>query len=277
MAYAPRIQTKQHLRDYILRQLGSPVVNIEITQDQLDDAIDNALELFMTNAFSGVVEKYLTLSVEAGKQEYELPYDVYAILKVMNKSKTGFASGSTDNIFSMGQYIASDLYRGLGKVNLLSYELTNQLIATIDDMFNVKVSYDFNVVSKILRLHEIPTADETMMLHCYVKNVPTYTTNPVQGEPDIESTNIYNELIVRNLATSYGRRQWADNLSKYAGSALPNGLNIDVPTLMNRANEDVLKYETELHECYEIPPMFIVGSLALFFFFFNMFTTNLFI
>ena len=259
MAYAPRIQSKQHLRDYILRQLGSPVINIEITQDQLDDAIDNALELFMQNAFSGVVEKYLSLTVEAGKQEYELPYDVYAILKVMNKSKTGFASGSTDNIFSMGQYVASDLYRGLGKVNLLSYEITNQLIATIDAMFNVKVAFDFNVVSKILRFHEIPTADETMMLHCYVKNVPTYTTNPVQGEPDIESTNIYNELIVRNLATAYSRYQWAGNLIKYNGSTLPNGLNIDVPSLEARAEAEILKYETELHECYEIPPMFLVG------------------
>jgi hypothetical protein len=259
MAYAPRVQTKSQFKQYILRQLGSPVVNIEITDDQLDDAIDNALELFMQQAYSGVTERYVALELVAGTQSYMLPYDMFAVLEIKSLEMGGLTNSAPSNIFSMNQFIASDLYRGSGKIDLLSYEMTNELISTLDLMFSKKITFDFNCVSKELYLFENPTSSERVLVHAYMKNVPTYVTNPVAGEPDIEGTNIYNELIVKNLASSYARRQWADNLMKYNGSALPNGLVIDVPSISARADADIIKYELEIEEVYSLPCDWFIG------------------
>jgi hypothetical protein len=259
MAYTARLQTKKQLKDYILRQLGSPVVNIEITDDQLDDAIDNGVELYMQQAYSGVKERFVGIDLLVGQQTYQLPYDVFAVLEIKSQGMGGISNSTPSNIFSMNQFIASDLYKGNGKVDLLSYEMTNELLATMDLMFSKKISFDFNCVSKELFLFEKPVINEKVMMHSYLKNVPTYVANPIAGQPEIEGTNLYNELIVRNLCTAYGRRQWADNLAKYNGSALPNGLVIDVPSLAARADADVLKYELEIEEVYSLPVDWMIG------------------
>jgi hypothetical protein len=259
MAYAPRIQTKKQLKDYILRQLGSPVVNIEITDDQLDDAIDNCLELFLQQAYSGVTERFVALNILTGTQTYMLPYDVFAILEIKTQELGGIANSAPSNPFSINQFIASDLYRGSGKIDLLSYEMTNELLSTLDLLFSHKVTFDFNCVSKELHLFEPPKVSEHALMHCYIKNVHTYVANPIAGQPEIEGTNLYNELIVRNLATAYARRQWADNLTKYNGSALPNGLVIDVPSIAARAEADITKYELEIEEVYSLPIDFFIG------------------
>jgi hypothetical protein len=259
MAYSPRIQTKKQLKDYILRQLGSPVINIELTDDQLDDAIDNALELFMQRAYSGVKERFVSLPIVEGQQTYKLPYEVFSVLSVKSTEMGGISNGAPSNFFSMNRYIASDLYAGTGKIDLLSYEMTNELLSTINLMFSKKVAFDFNCVSKELYIFEPPQITEHGVIECYVKNVPVYEDNPIVGQPEIETTNIYNEIILKNLCTAYGRKQWGINLMKYNGSQLPNGLVIDVPSILQMANEDVLKYELEIEEKYSLPCNFMIG------------------
>lgn len=258
MAYAPKIQSKNDLKQYILRQLGSPVVNIEITTDQMDDAIDNALELYMQNAYSGVVERFIPLVIQQGDPEYIMPYEVFAITSIRTREMGGITNSAPSNIFSMNQFIASDLYRG-GKVDLLSYEMTNELLATLDIMFSKRVTFDFNCISKTLHLFEIPVSTETAMVQCYIKNVPTYLANPATGLPDIESTNIYNELWVRRYTVELCRRQWADNLTKYEGSQLPNGMVMNASAILTRAEAEIVKLEEMLYTTLSIPCDFFIG------------------
>jgi hypothetical protein len=78
----PKISTVAGLKAYILRQLGSPVVNVELTDDQLQDSIDNTLDDYIPNAYSGVVERFVPIKLIEGTHQYILPYDVFAVLGV---------------------------------------------------------------------------------------------------------------------------------------------------------------------------------------------------
>jgi hypothetical protein len=258
MSYSARLQTKTDLKNYILRQLGSPVINIEITDEQLDDAIDNTLELYMQNAYSGVRERFVALEVVAGTQDYLLPYEIFAIITIRSQEMGGITNTAPSNIFSMNQFIASDLYKGSGRIDLVTYETTNQLLSTLDLMFSKKMTYDFNCISKELHLFEIPVQSEKVFMQCYIKNVPTYTTDPVSGTI-VESTNIYNELWVRRYSTELARRQWADSISKYEGSQLPNGMSLNASAILTRAETEILKLEEMLYNQYSLPPEFFVG------------------
>ena len=51
--------TKQGLIDYALRKLGAPVLEINIDDDQIDDLVDDALQLFNERCFDGVERMYL--------------------------------------------------------------------------------------------------------------------------------------------------------------------------------------------------------------------------
>lgn len=259
MAYAPLLQTKADLASYVLSQLGDGVIEIQITDAQLFYAIDNAVELYMQNAYSGVIERFAPLVIERGKADYDLPYEVFAITSIRTQEMGGITNSAPSNIFSMNQFIASDLYKGSGRIDLLTYETTNQLLSTLDIMFSKKVTFDFNHISKRLHLFEIPIATETAMVQCYIKNVPTYTASGVEGEPDIETTNIYSELLIRKLSTAYARKQYGVNLSTFEGSTLPNGLTMNASAILSLANEEILKYEEELFSNYCIPCDFFVG------------------
>ena len=51
--------TRQGLIDYALRKLGAPVLEINIDDDQIDDLVDDALQLFNERCFDGVERMYL--------------------------------------------------------------------------------------------------------------------------------------------------------------------------------------------------------------------------
>lgn len=256
MAYSPRLQSKADLKQYILRKLGSPVINIEITDDQMDDNIDDTLEQYMQRAYSGVQERYVLIPILKEKTSYQLPYDVFAVLEIMGQGMLGITNNTPSNLFSLNQYIASDLYRGSGKIDLMTYEMTNQMIQNLQLIFTNKITYDFNCITKELNLFAEPQGDQMCMLHYYQKIGNTTVVQPDGTE--VDSSNIYNELWIRNMAYRRCQYQWAMNLTKYNGSALPNGLQLDVPTILNEAKEAITTLEEQL-SWLELPIDFMIG------------------
>jgi hypothetical protein len=53
------LHSRQDLAEYCLRQLGAPVINIEIAEDQLADNIEDALEFFHEYHSDGVTRDYV--------------------------------------------------------------------------------------------------------------------------------------------------------------------------------------------------------------------------
>ena len=46
--------SRQELIDYSLRRLGAPVLEINVDDDQIDDLVDDALQVFNERHFDGV-------------------------------------------------------------------------------------------------------------------------------------------------------------------------------------------------------------------------------
>ena len=51
--------TKATLKDYCLRQLGSPVIDVNVDDDQVDDRLDDALQYFSQYHYDGIERMYL--------------------------------------------------------------------------------------------------------------------------------------------------------------------------------------------------------------------------
>ena len=252
-SYSPYIKTKQDLKAYIWRKLGGEAVNIELTDNNLNDAIDDTLELYMKYAYDGMLERYIPLNLVQGTQTYKLAYETFAVIGVMTSGLDGgIIGGVPTNMFSLNQYVASDLFRG-GKIDLLTYEMVNNMLSTIDLVFSKKVSFEFNSISRVLNLFEVPSINETALLHVYMRNVPTY------DESGNESTNMVSDLWVRKMAVEQARYQWATNLCKYEGSTLPGGVTIASATILNEAKENIEKLTLELHDSMELPCNMFVG------------------
>ena len=55
--------SRQELIDYSLRQLGAPVLEINVAPDQVEDLVDDALQLFQERHFDGVALEYLKYQI----------------------------------------------------------------------------------------------------------------------------------------------------------------------------------------------------------------------
>lgn len=58
-------QTRQQLKEYCLRQLGHPVIEINVDDDQLEDRIDESIQLYNEYHFDGSEKLYLKHQVTA--------------------------------------------------------------------------------------------------------------------------------------------------------------------------------------------------------------------
>jgi hypothetical protein len=264
MAVEPKIYSRLKLKEFILRKLGSPVVNIEITDDQLEDAIDETIEHYSLRAYSGVLERYVPITLLPGVHEYILPYDVFAVLAVHTVGMSGLGNAAATNMFSLNQFVAADLYKpGVAKIDMIGYEMINQMIETMNIIFSAKLTFDFNSISKVLHIFSENTdsANQHAIIQIYRKLDLMGTTNPVSGATAVNylEENIYNEPIIKKLATAKAMKQWGTNLMKYTGSVLPNGGTLNSQWIFDTGTADETKYLEEIESTYTLPISFMVG------------------
>jgi hypothetical protein len=259
----PKIQSVGGLKQYVLRKLGYPVHTIEITDEQLQDAIDDTLDDYLLFAYSGVQDRHVPIQFLDGVQDYVLPYNVFAVLSVNDANMSMMGAGQPSNLFSMNQFIAADLYRpGVAKIDLMGYELINQMTASMDIIFGKKQTFDYNSISKVLHLHATPHGDNKAVMQIYQKLDLTGT--PISGSTRYEEENIYDDRWVKRMVTERARLQWGTNIGlKYQGSVLPNGGTINGQGIIEMAEKNIEALTTELHETYEMPTDFFVGVFVL--------------
>lgn len=248
MAY---IKNKTQLVEYIKRKLTHSDIDIEVEEPQYDDIIADALQMFCSKAYDGVQERYYLLGLENDKREYRLNQllnkNISAVLEVLDG--TGFVNMFGSNLI-VREAMANAHSSGTG-IGLLDIELINQYVQNLDSLLTIKRSFNYNTTSKVLYLDDHINFDKTVMIHCY-EELDT-------GDDSNDHNNIYDHKFVKNYASALARLQWADNLSKYSGSVLPNGLTLNTDKMYERAERDIEKWEQILTDEFEAPLDFFVG------------------
>lgn len=90
-----RERVREQIRDYVLLMLGAPVVKVELSDQQLDLAVDQSLKIFEDYAPREYFD-YYTFNTTPGKSVYELPPDVGLVRNVFYKETAQFAFSAND-------------------------------------------------------------------------------------------------------------------------------------------------------------------------------------
>jgi hypothetical protein len=70
---------------------------------------------------------------------------------------------------------------------------------------------------------------------------------------------IYNDRMLKKLATAYIKRQWGNNLKKYQGMQLPGGIMMNGQQIYEEAVQEITELEQTIRNTFEEPPQFLVG------------------
>lgn len=247
------IYNRQDLADYALRSLGAPVIEINIADEQIDDRIDEALQLFWMYHGEGSTREFLeyTVTAEDIQRKYIILPDevttVSNILPFQSISSTinlQYQSYMTDLI---GIAVKGYQGEGGGLGSLLNVE---SYLNTLNFYFNHEKRIRFNEHTHILNIDADWSkliAGMKLMVECYkIVNPDDYI-------------DIWNDYWFKKYVTALLKRQWGENISKFDGAQLPSGITLNGRAILEDANAEIEKLTEDLYNNYSLPALGWIG------------------
>ena len=275
--------SRQELIDYCLRRLGAPILEVNLADEQIDDAVDDALQYFHERHFDGVERMYLKYKitqndVDRGKARsdsgpgivtttgtanisgvgtttfnfYEnsnyiqVPDSIIGIEKIFKFDTSSISSG----MFSIKyQLFLNDLYY-FNSVELLQYAMVKTYLEDIDFLLSTDKQIRFNKRQNRLYLDidwNSKAKDTFIIIDCYRILDPN------------DFTKVYNDSFLKKYLTALLKRQWGQNLIKFRGVKLPGGIELNGRELYEDAEKELESIRQRMSMDYELPPYDFVG------------------
>jgi hypothetical protein len=244
------ISSRQGLIDYCLRELGAPVIEINVDDDQIEDRIDEAFAFYREFHYDAVELVYLRAEVTSNvlaQQYFEINDAIIGINKVFPFSDK--SNGMT--LFDVRyQMLINDLY-SIMSTDIVYYSMVKSELELINQLLVGQKPIRFNKHTNRLYIDMDWTRDvslgDFLIVEAYkLLDAETYT-------------DVYNDRMLKKLATAYIKRQWGSNLKKFSGVLLPGGVMLNGDSIYQEAMEEIKDAEQELQNRFELPPDMFVG------------------
>jgi len=278
--------SRSELADYCRRQLGAPVLEINVADEQVDDIIDDAVQYFQERHFDGVAQAYLKYkitqddidrgraSMETNKKQtgittttatadivgtattfsyYEnsnflqIPPAVIGVTKIYHFDGT---NTMTNNMFSVKyQMFLNDIYYW-GATELLTYAMTKTYLEDINFLLTTEKQIRFNKRMDRLYLDidwDSVSKDDYLVIDCFRQLDPN------------DYSRVWNDSFLKKYTTALLKRQWGQNLLKFQGVKLPGGVELNGRQIYDDAEKDLEIIREQMSNTYELPPLDMIG------------------
>ena len=275
--------TRQELIDYCLRKLGAPVLEINVAEEQVEDLVDDAIQLFNERHFDGVYQTYLkyeitqqdidrgrakgisgvgvastsvttnivgtatTFNYYENSNYLQVPSHVVGVNKVFQfEGSNSIASG----MFSIKyQLFLNDIYYW-GSTELLTYSMVKTYLEDINFLLTTQKQIRFNKRQDRLYMDidwSSLTVGQYLVIDCYRMMNPN------------DYSKVWNDSFLKPYLTSLIKRQWGQNLIKFQGVKLPGGIELNGRQLYDDAQREIETIIEKMSSTYELPPYDLIG------------------
>ena len=205
--------TRKQFKDYCLRRLGWPVIDINVDEDQLEDRIDDALSYYYDYHFDGTEKIYMKHRITQEDIDRRWIYCPDAVIFVTGMIPFDQSSSSMNMFDLRYQLRLHDLY-DFTSVSYVSYEITMQHLRTLNLLFSGTPQFRFNRHQNKLMLDIDWSRDvqpgEYVVMECYRKLNPdtvilTGTVNLTTTSNTVIGTNTrFDQEILENDMVTFG-------------------------------------------------------------------------
>ena len=263
--------TRETLKQYALRALGKPVIEINVDDDQLEDRLDEALQYFSQYHYDGIQRAYLkyqytdadktritsdssesitknsvTTTWKEGNNFIVVPESVISVINIFPFSNKG-----SMNLFDVRyQLRLNDLY-DFSSTSVINYDIVMRQLDFLDHILVGEKPLRFNQHDNKLHIDMDWGSDlavgEYLVIDAYRKLDPdTYT-------------DVYDDIWLKRYTTALVKKQWGANLSKFNGVAMIGGVTLNGQQIYSEALQDVEKLEAEIRSSFELNPAMLIG------------------
>jgi len=277
--------TRSELITYAKRQLGAPVLEINVADEQVEDLLDDAIQYFQERHFDGVYPSFLkykltddditrgrsrdgetdnigittttaTATIDGGTTTFsftetanylQLPDDIIGVSKVFHFDGSNRMSSG---MFSLKyQLFLNDVYF-YGSTELLTYAMTKTYLEDINFLLTTQKQIRFNKRQNRLYLDidwSSVSADEFLVFDVFRTLDPN------------DYAKVYNDSFLKRYFTALLKKQWGQNLIKFQGVKLPGGVELNGRQIYDDAMNDLTIIREQMSNTYEIPPLDFIG------------------
>jgi len=276
--------TRQELINYCKRKLGAPVLEINVADEQIDDLVDDAIQLFQERHFDGVYPTFYKYKITQNDKDrgragggtsvvglvttsattnivgtattftytensnyLQVPPNIIGVNKIFQFDGTNTI---TNNMFSIKyQLFLNDVYH-LGAVEILSYAMVKTYLEDLGFLLNTQKQIRFNKRQDRLYL-DIDWASIAVGTYIIIDCYSTLDPN--------DYARIYNDSFLKPYLTSLIKRQWGQNLIKFQGVKLPGGIELNGRQISDDAQKEIDALMEKMSNTYELPPFDMIG------------------
>ena len=274
--------SREGLIDYAKRQLGFPVLEINVADEQFQDLLDDAIQVYQERHYDGIVRMYLKYKItqedidrgearggdknagittttgtstvglstsfnfEENQNYLQMPPSVIGVNQIFKvRSDTVY-----DGLFNIRyQLFLNDLY-AFGSIDLLQYSMVQTKLEDITFLLNPNVRYRFNIRQDRLYI-DVDWAqinkDDYFVIDCFRIL-----------DPD-DFTKVYNDQFLKRYFTALCKRQWGQNLIKFQGVQLPGGIQLNGRQIYDDGVAELAEIRSKMASDYEMPPLDMIG------------------
>ncbi len=274
--------------DYCKRQLGAPVLEINVADEQIEDIVDDAIQFFNERHFDGVSQMYLkyqirqsdidrgraTMEPGSGNKTTGIStttaettiagvsttfnfYDNGNFLQIppeiIGVTKIFHFDGTntvTNNMFSVKyQLFLNDIYYW-GNTELLTYAMLKTYLEDINFLLTTEKQIRFN--QRMDRLY-LDIDWDSMSVGDWLVIDCFRLLNPN------DYPRVWNDSFLKPYATALIKKQWGQNLLKFQGVKLPGGTELNGRQIYDDAEKDLERIKENMSNTYELPPLDMIG------------------
>mgnify|MGYP005727515757 FL=1 len=274
--------SRQGLIDYAKRQLGFPVLEINVADEQFSDLLDDAVQVYQERHYDGITRMYLkykitqddidrgqarggnttlgittttatstvglstTFDLEENSNYIQMPPSVIGVNQIFKiRSDTVY-----DGLFNIRyQLFLNDLY-AFGSVDLLQYSMVQTYLEDISFLLNPDMRYRFNIRQDRLYIDAdfgVLNKDDFFVIDCFRILDPN------------DFTRVYNDPFLKRYFTALCKKQWGQNLIKFQGVQLPGGIQLNGRQIYDDGVRELDELRSKMSSDYEMPPLDMIG------------------
>jgi hypothetical protein len=245
--------SRQSLIDFCLRRLGAPVIEINVDDDQIEDKVDDALQMYQEFHSDATYRTYLKhVITQTDKDNGYIPIDsnVLYISQLFPLNPTFSSVNLFDIRYQMMLNSLGDFMNFAG--GMAYYYQMQQYLEFLDMVLSGYPQTTWSRHQDRLYIWGEWSNDDLDVGDYVVAEVYTAVA------PDTFSS-VYNDMFVKNYTTALIKQQWGMNMSKFEGMQLPGGVTISGRQILDDANTELKELEEKLRLEQELPPDFFIG------------------
>lgn len=250
----PSISNREEFKQYCLRRLGFPVIELNLDDDQIDDRIDDALQYWQDYHFDGMQKVYYIkaitqsdinnkyLDLTEAKDSSNNAMDIIGITRIFPVQD----SQASINMFDLRYQLRLNELYDFTSASYINYTLTMQHLRSLELMFS----------------GEVPIRFQRHMQRLYIdwawgkSEAPVGTVVIAEAYANIDPTiygKVWNDRWLKEYATALIKRTWGNNLKKFSGIQLPGGVTLNGDKIYDEAVGEIEKLESEMQLEYGAP------------------------